>query len=58
MNDTIYTHIEKGGRYRIIRYFRFQIENTWVDAVLYTNDKDVYGRTLYSFNERFKVVGL
>ena len=58
MKTTIYSH-KKGGKYIVLRPFKFKFENTWYESILYQDidSREVYGRIEESFNNSFKVVG-
>lgn len=55
--ETIYSH-KKGGKYIVLKPFKFKFENTWYESILYQDidSKEVYGRIEESFNNSFKVV--
>jgi len=57
MKTTIYSH-KKGGKYIVLKPFKFKFENTWYESILYQDidSKEVYGRIEESFNNSFKVV--
>ena len=58
MRTTTYSH-KKGGKYTIIRPFKFKFEGVWYDSILYTDidSGEVYGREESEFDLKFKLVG-
>ena len=57
MKTTIYSH-KKGGKYIVLRPFKFKFDGVWYDSILYSDidSGEVYGRVESAFDESFKLV--
>lgn len=58
--ESYYTHIRKGGKYKLEKNFppfKIQVHDIWEDALMYSNeDGDLFARTKNDFNDSFVLV--
>lgn len=56
--DIVYTHVVKGGEYRVLFIGAVEIDEKWVEGITYQSlaTNEVYTRTSIRFNQRFKMI--
>lgn len=52
--ETTYVHIKTGNIYRIIQPCLMKYNGVWMDAVVYTNNNEIFVREKGDFNKSFK----
>ena len=56
--ETLYTHYRKGGNYTILHYAEMQINDEWIESLVYKSldSGKIYVRSSEDFDNKFNIV--